>query len=207
VHNIDGNGDTINLFMDYETFGEHQWEESGIFNFMRALPEAVFTHPSFEFATPSEVIAKYPPMGIVDVPDAISWADTERDLTAWLGNPMQDNTIAWLYSLNQKVLATQDPHLIHTWRKLQTSDHFYYMCTKFWADGDVHKYFSVYEAPHDSYVIMNNILTDLEIRLKNVQVPVLEMVGGPADDIRPALQPKKAIKPKTVKVPVKSKTK
>jgi len=169
VHQIDGQGDTINLFMDYETIGEHQWEDSGIFEFFRHLPESIWQHSQFDFATPSEVIHKYPPVEKLDITDAISWADTERDLTAWLGNPMQDGSIAWLYSLLERVKNSGDDHMLHVWRKLQTSDHFYYMCTKFWSDGDVHKYFSIYESPHDSYVIMNNILTDFQIRLEEVE--------------------------------------
>lgn len=173
VHSLDGNADTINLFMDYETIGEHQWEDTGIFDFFRALPEAILRNPAFDFATPSEVTSRYPAVDRLDAKDAISWADAERDLTAWLGNPMQDSTIAWLYSLHRKVHASNDHHLIHLWRKLQTSDHFYYMCTKFWSDGDVHKYFSAYDSPHDSYVIMNNILTDLEIRLKGINTDIV----------------------------------
>jgi alpha-amylase len=172
IHSMDGNTDTINLFMDYETIGEHQWEETGIFDFFRNLPDAIFRHPAFGFATPSETIQKYPPVAKISIPDTISWADTERDLSAWLGNPMQDDTIAWLYSYTKQVKERNDPHLLHQWRKLQTSDHFYYMCTKYWSDGDVHKYFSVYDSPHDSYVIISNILTDLDIRLKNSTKPV-----------------------------------
>lgn len=168
VHAIDGSGDTVNLFMDYETFGEHQWADTGIFEFFKALPEAILKHSKFNFSTPSEVITKYPPVAKLSMPDSVSWADTERDLSAWLGNPMQDNAIAWVYSFGERLKLHNDPKLLHMWRKLQTSDHFYYMCTKYWSDGDVHKYFSVYDAPHDSYVIMSNILTDLEIKLKRL---------------------------------------
>lgn len=169
VHQIDGAGDTINLFMDYETIGEHQWEDSGIFHFFHALPDAILKHSKFNFATPSEVIKMYPPMGKIDMPSCVTWADTERDLSAWLGNPMQDGAVSWLYSFENRVKKYGDEHLLHLWRKLQTSDHFYYMCTKYWSDGDVHKYFSAYDSPHDSYVIMNNILTDLDIRLNNLE--------------------------------------
>lgn len=181
VHALDGNADTVNLFMDYETIGEHQWEATGIFDFFRSLPETIFRHPGFDFATPSEVAKRYPSVSKINIPEAISWADTERDLSAWLGNPMQDDTIAWLYRLEGAVKATADLSLIHTWRKLQTSDHFYYMCTKYWSDGDVHKYFSVYDTPHDSYVILNNILTDLELRIKEYP------------PIAPAIQEKKKV--------------
>jgi alpha-amylase len=168
LHQLDGCADTINLFMDYETIGEHQWEDTGIFNFFRYLPEAVWRHGRYEFATPSEVIDKYPPTEKLNIPDSISWADTERDLSAWLGNPMQDGSIAWVYSFDQRLKELGDHELLHTWRKLQTSDHFYYMCTKYWSDGDVHKYFSFYDRPHQAYIIMSNVLTDLEIRYKKL---------------------------------------
>lgn len=168
VHSIDGSGDTVNLFMDYETIGEHQWADTGIFNFFRELPEALLRHPRFDFATPSEVITRYPAVAKVSMPNSVSWADTERDLSAWLGNPLQDSAIAWVYSFQKRLKEAGDERLLHTWRKLQTSDHFYYMCTKYWNDGDVHKYFSVYDSPHDSYVIMSNVLTDLEIQLKRL---------------------------------------
>jgi alpha-amylase len=190
VHSLDGNGDTVNLFMDYETIGEHQWEETGIFDFFRALPEAILRHPGFGFATPSEVIAKYPPVAKVSIPDAISWADTERDLSAWLGNPMQDGSIAWIYSFDQRLKKINDEQLLHAWRKLQTSDHFYYMCTKYWGDGDVHKYFSVYDSPHDSYVIMSNVLTDLELVIQERET-ALSKVDGISRPV-PTPTPKKA---------------
>jgi len=167
VQSLDGSADTVNLFMDYETIGEHQWEDTGIFEFFRALPEAIWHRTGFDFATPSEVAARYPAVSKLSVPNAMSWADAERDLSAWLGNSMQDDTVAWLYRLGAQVKQLGDERLLHTWRKLQTSDHFYYMCTKFWSDGDVHKYFSVYDAPHDSYTIMNNVLTDLQIQLED----------------------------------------
>lgn len=169
LHQIDGSGDIINLFMDYETIGEHQWAETGIFDFFKALPEAILHHPSFNFATPSEIIDRYEARNRIAVPQPISWADTERDLSAWMGNPMQDAATQWLYSLESAVKATKDASLLHTWRKLQTSDHFYYMCTKHANDGSVHQYFSIHENPHDSYMILNNVLTDLELRLKNIK--------------------------------------
>lgn len=178
------NDQTVNLFMDYETIGEHQWEATGIFDFFRSLPEAVLANPHFSFATPSEVAAAHMAVDRVDVPEPISWADTERDTSAWLGNPMQDGAIDWLYSFDTRIKQVADPSLLHTWRKLQTSDHFYYMCTKWWADGDVHKYFSVYDTPHESYVLMNNILTDLEIRLTELQ-PITQAAPTISDILPP----------------------
>jgi len=159
--------ETINLFMDYETIGEHQWEETGIFRFFEELPKAVLANPAFSFATPSEAIAEHPVRGTLKVPKPLSWADTERDLSAWLGNPMQDGIAEWVYRLEKRVKALGDRALLETWRRLQISDHFYYMCTKHWADGDVHRYFSVYKTPHEAYVYMNNALTDFEMRLED----------------------------------------
>lgn len=162
VHQVAGNGEVINLFMDYETFGEHQWADTGIFDFMRALPRDVLAHPDFRFATPREVIERYQPIGKLSFPDPVSWADVDRDLTAWLGNSIQDSSAERIYRLEGLVKSLGDPELLHTWRKLQTSDHFYYMCTKWFADGDVHKYFSPYESPYDAHVIYNNVVSDFE---------------------------------------------
>jgi alpha-amylase len=166
VSAVNGNGNVVNLFMDYETFGEHQWEDTGIFNFLRHLPKEVLKHPDNNFMTPSEAIDAYEPVGVVDIRDVISWADVERDLSAWLGNPMQKTSISKLYTLEQEVKKSNDPQLIEDWRRLQTTDHFYYMCTKWFNDGDVHKYFNAYDRPHDSFIAFNNVLTDFSIRLK-----------------------------------------
>ncbi len=165
VHQINGNGETINLFMDYETFGEHQWSETGIFDFLRAMPEKIFAHPDFRFATPSETAANLSPVSKLDVSEYMSWADIERDLTAWLGNKLQNDSFAAVYRLEEPVLRTGNPELIHTWEALQTSDHFYYMCTKWFADGDVHKYFNPYRSPYDAYINYQNVLADFESTL------------------------------------------
>jgi len=161
---VNGNGQVVNLFMDYETFGEHQWEDTGIFDFMRHLPDEVLKHPDNNFLTPSEVVARYEPMDTVDVPHVVSWADTERDLSAWLGNPMQSNAIYELYRLEKKIKRAADAEILSDWRRLQTSDHFYYMCTKYFADGDVHKYFNPYDSPYDSYINFMNVLDHLQDR-------------------------------------------
>lgn len=159
-------GHSINLFMDYETFGEHQWEDTGIFNFLRELP-AEMGRRGMECATPSQVIDlwKDRESDTYDVHVAISWADTERDLSAWLGNTIQNASMDAIFALEQKIKATKDAELIETWRKLLTSDHFYYMCTKYWADGDVHKYFSPYESPYEAYRRFSHALCDLKTRL------------------------------------------
>jgi alpha-amylase len=172
VSNVNGNGNVVNLFMDYETFGEHQWEDTGIFDFMRHLPDEVLRHPDNDFKTPSEVIKSYGSADTVDVPHIISWADTERDLSAWLGNAMQSNAIHELYRIEKKIKNTKDDKIIADWRKLQASDHFYYMCTKYFADGDVHKYFNPYNSPYDSYINFMNVLDHLHKRCSG------EMDGG-----------------------------
>ncbi|MEK7133558.1 MAG: glycoside hydrolase family 57 protein [Patescibacteria group bacterium] len=158
-------GDTVNLFMDYETFGEHQWEETGIFNFLEKLPEELGKNSGIDFKTPSEVIAMYEPRDEMDIPHILTWADTDRDLTAWVGNPMQKAAIENVYALENDVHLANDHKLLDDWRKLQTSDHFYYMCTKWFADGDVHAYFSPYESPYDAYIAYMNALSDLRFRL------------------------------------------
>ncbi|MHC4806423.1 MAG: glycoside hydrolase family 57 protein, partial [Planctomycetota bacterium] len=164
ISNVNGNGNVVNLFMDYETFGEHQWEDTGIFDFLQHLPQEVLKHPDNDFKTPSEVVQCYQPADTVDVPHIISWADTERDLSAWLGNAMQSNAIHELYRLEEKIKQTTDEKIIGDWRKLQASDHFYYMCTKYFADGDVHKYFNPYHSPYDSYINFMNVLNNLNVR-------------------------------------------
>ena len=164
VGNVNGCGNVVNLFMDYETFGEHQWEDTGIFDFVRHLPEAILRHPDNNFKTPSEVVESYNSADSVDVPHIISWADTERDLSAWLGNAMQSNAIHELYRIEKQIKKTKDEKIISDWRKLQASDHFYYMCTKYFADGDVHKYFNPYDSPYDSYINFMNVLGNLHGR-------------------------------------------
>jgi alpha-amylase len=156
----------VNLFMDYETFGEHQWAETGIFEFMRYLPEAILQHTNFTFSTPSEVAAAVNPVGKIHVPVPISWADEERDLTAWLGNDMQDEAFDRLYEMETLVQGLDDPEITRDWGYLQTSDHFYYMCTKFFSDGSVHEYFSPYDTPYDAFINYMNALSDFMLRVK-----------------------------------------
>lgn len=163
------NPDCINLFMDYETFGEHQWKETGIFEFMSKLPSRVLSHSDFTFKTPSELAAELVPVGSIHVPYPISWADEERDLTAWLGNDLQDDSFEQLYELESRVLSIDDEALLRDWRKLQTSDHFYYMCTKWFSDGDVHKYFNHYDSPYDAYINYMNVLSDFRLRLDSLE--------------------------------------
>jgi len=164
INQVNGVGHTVNLFMDYETFGEHQWAETGIFDFLKQMPREILASGENDFKTPSELLSAYPVMDEFDAPNMISWADTERDLSAWLGNAMQSNALHELYQLESVVKSAADPDLIRDWRRLQGSDHFYYMCTKYFADGDVHKYFNPYDSPYDSYINFMNVLDNLRAR-------------------------------------------
>lgn len=155
----------INLFMDYETFGEHQWQDSGIFDFFEEFVGRWLSNPDNTFYTASEAIDTHKPVDVVSMPQTVTWADSERDLTAWLGNSMQHEAMRHLYSLEADVMRTQDSELISDWRKLQTSDHAYYMCTKWFTDGDVHAYFSPYSSPYDAFLYYINAIRDLRWRL------------------------------------------
>jgi len=159
------NGTNINLFMDYETFGEHQWKESGIFDFLSHFPGEWLKNENNTFMTASEAVDSYDAVDTIDTPYTTTWADTERDLSAWLGNPMQQQAIEALYGLSEKILSSNDWALIEDWRKLQTSDHFYYMCTKWFNDGDIHAYFSPYDSPYIAFMNFMNTWHDLRYRL------------------------------------------
>jgi alpha-amylase len=170
--NQDKEASNFNLFMDYETFGEHQWDESGIFGFLEHLPKEWLKTKGNTFMTVSEVIDACDPKDTIDVPETITWADSERDLSAWLGNAMQQEAIHALYDLQEKVMATHDLALIDDWRRLQTSDHFYYMCTKWFSDGDIHAYFSPYESPYEAFMNFMNAYHDMQYRLSKQGVKV-----------------------------------
>ncbi|RYD31725.1 MAG: alpha-amylase, partial [Verrucomicrobiaceae bacterium] len=161
-------GDVVNLFMDYENIGEHQWETSGIFEFWNALPEAV-SEAGLQWVTPSEAVELYRASREYTSERLTSWADAERDLSAWMGNVMQQEAIAKVHRLEQEILAVNDPDLTSTWAKMQTSDHFYWMSTKGGTDGSVHSYFTPYPSPYDAYIYFMNVLADLQIRLRRAQ--------------------------------------
>jgi len=165
VNQINGDGFVCNLFMEYETLGVYQTAETGIFDFFAALPDAVLNAGDNDFKTPSQCIESYKPAGEYDVPHMISWADHERDLSAWLGNAMQSNALHELYKLEAPVKATGDEPLLDDWRKLTASDHFYYMSTKYFTDDQIHKLFNPYESPYDAYINFMNILDNLRSRV------------------------------------------
>ena len=158
-------GDLVNLFIDYETFGEHQWADTGIFDFLRELPKRWLQDKTHKFMTITEAAETCESVGSLDVPYTTTWADSERDLSAWLGNRMQQEAEHYIYSLAPSVMATGDINIIGDWRRMTTSDHVYYMSTKYWSDGDVHAYFSPYKSPYDAFLNYMNALRDLRYRI------------------------------------------
>ena len=160
-----GDGEIVNLFMDYETFGEHQAASTGIFDFMKYLPAAVLADGEFEFVTPARAARKHKPVAPLCIPDAISWADEERDTSAWLGNELQNEAFNKLYSLSEKLAILNDAELWSDFGHLQESDHFYYMCTKYFSDGAVHKYFNPYDTPVEAFINYMNVLSDFMLRV------------------------------------------
>lgn len=206
VNDIDPKEEVVNLFMDYETFGEHQWPETGIFEFMKALPARVFSHSNFTFNTPSELSEKLQPVGSIHVPYPISWADEERDLTAWLGNELQDEAFDKLYELEERVRQCMDERIQKDWIYLQTSDHFYYMCTKWFSDGDVHKYFNPYGTPYEAFINYMNVLSDFILRLdqcvsRDVWQGIAKKQSEVIDEVKKAV----SVQAKTISKSVKKK--
>ncbi len=193
------NEEIVNLFMDYETFGEHQKASSGIFDFMRYLPETVLRDGEFEFVTPTEAAKKHNPVGDLDVMDPISWADEERDVTAWLGNELQNDAFNKLYDQVEKLAILDNEGLWSDFGHLQESDHFYYMCTKFFSDGAVHKYFNPYDTPYEAFINYMNVLSDFILRVDDA-ISVSDVNFAPA-------KPKKAPAKKTVKAKAAPKAK
>ena len=158
-------GPLINLFMDFETFGEHQWADTGIFDFMDQFISSWLGAYENKFVTVSEAAQLEPPQDEISMPGIVTWADTERDLSAWASNAMQTSAMRDLFNLREQVLNSRDLALISDWRHLTTSDHAYSMCTKYWNDGDVHAYFSAYASPYESFMYFMNVLRDIEFRL------------------------------------------
>ena len=159
-------GEVVNLFMDYETFGEHQKATTGIFDFMKALPAAILAEGDMKFATVSEAAKASQPIGVLHCPHVMSWADEERDVTAWLGNELQNEAFSKLYGLKDKVKALKSADFEYVWNFMQTSDHFYYMATKWLSDGDVHSYFNPYGSSYEAFINYMNVLADFEIEVE-----------------------------------------
>jgi alpha-amylase len=166
INKLAPKSELVNIFLDYETFGEHNWKESGIFDFLEHMPGAILKKSPFRFMTPTEIADTLQPVSAIGIPSPISWADEERDITAWLGNELQVAALDKLYSLSGKVNKCEDKLIRKDWEYLQSSDHFYYMATKFFSDGAVHAYFNPYETPYDAFMNYMNVLSDFELRLK-----------------------------------------
>ena len=196
------NDEIENLFMDYETFGEHQKAQSGIIDFMRFFPEAVIADGEFEFVTPAQAAKKHAPVATLDVPDPISWADEERDVTAWLGNELQNEAFNKLYAQTEKLSILNDEILWSDFGHLQESDHLYYMCTKFFSDGAVHKYFNPYDTPYEAFINYMNVLSDFILRVDDaISVSDVKFAAE-----KPAEKPAKVAKPKAAKTAKVAKT-
>ena len=158
-------GEVVNLFMDYETFGEHQKADTGIFDFVKALPKAILKQGELQFSTVSEAAKAYQPVGVLHCPHVMSWADEERDVTAWLGNELQNEAFSKLYALKDKIKALKNADFSYVWNFMQTSDHFYYLATKWLSDGDVHSYFNPYGSSYEAFINYMNVLSDFEIEI------------------------------------------
>jgi len=187
LNNVDKKQELVNLFMDYETFGEHQKAAEGIFGFLRAFPEQLIKTHKWVFRTASEVSEDLPPVAGIDCPHAISWADEERDLTAWLGNDLQNEAFASLYKVSDIMATCYDADLHRDWNYLQTSDHLYYMCTKWFSDGDVHQYFNPYGSPYEAFLNYMNVLSDFLIRVREYaeKQEVVEPKSSPKAEAAP----------------------
>lgn len=160
-------GDVVGLFMDYETFGEHMWPVTGIFEFLKALPYKLMER-GIDFMTVSEALTHHKPVGELNYDPPATWADMDRDLSAWLSNELQWAAFEKMKALKSLAMATKDPSIVKIWRKLQTSDHFYYMSLKYNQDGDIHAYFrnEAFESPYDAYITYMNTLAHFEGYIK-----------------------------------------
>jgi alpha-amylase len=167
LNDIPGYERLVNIAMDYETFGEHHRKETGILNFLKKLLGMLAKSPSHRMLTASEAVAAIQPVAKLSVPEYVSWADNERDLSAWTGNDMQKDALASLMKLDKNVKAIGNPNLLRLWRTFQTSDHFYYMSTKKGTDGKVHNYFSPFPSPYEAFINFMNVLTDFTLVVKH----------------------------------------
>ncbi|MEI7897773.1 MAG: glycoside hydrolase family 57 protein [bacterium] len=202
LNQVEKKEEVVNLFLDYETIGEHQWKETGIFDFFRHLPATVYSKSNFTFNTPDQLYHELQPVSAISVPHPISWADEERDLTAWLGNELQDEAFGKLYSYEHKVKNLNDPGILKDWLYLQTSNHFYYMCTKWFSAGEVHKYFNPYGSPYEAFINYMNVLSDFMIRVDEG----IEHANQAKDNVQPdkRLKKEQKVKVQPVKAAVKT---
>ncbi|WP_297085562.1 glycoside hydrolase family 57 protein [uncultured Draconibacterium sp.] len=166
--------EVLNLFMGYDTFGYRHTKQSGIFAFLEALAKEIVSSKSIKFAAPSELVKELQPISMVSVPHPISWSDEERDLSAWIGNGMQKEAFGKLYDMNKQMQKCTDATLKKDWNYLQVSDHFFYMSTKYFTDGNPHKSYNHFDSPYEAFINYMNVLSDFKIRL-NAHVPENEI--------------------------------
>ncbi|MEI6576706.1 MAG: glycoside hydrolase family 57 protein [Bacteroidota bacterium] len=195
IKKLPANQEVVNLSLGYASFGEIQPKESGIFEFLQALPKAVIKNSGYTFNTPAELNQALQPVAAVHVPFPASWADEERDVTAWLGNELQQEAVNKLYSLSGMMQKCSDVALQNDWNYLQSSDHFYYMSTKVLSDGEVHSYFNPYGSPYEAFINYMNVLSDFTLRIEHYQPTVII----PAEPEVKKITKKTAAKKKAVK--------
>lgn len=205
ISQVNGAGDVVNVFMDYETFGEHHAKESGIMDFLKHVPGEILKNADNSFLLPREVAEKYASVGEIDCPAYTSWADSQKDASAWLGNNMQHDAARAMYQLLKDVRQAHNKHLLEDWRKLSAADHLYYISTKGLSDGDVHKYFSPYKTPYDAFINLMNVLENMRKRLSTHVVQAKEKHTGVAASRKAAV--KKPVPVKVAKVKAKPKAK
>jgi alpha-amylase len=199
VNALDPKHEVLNLFMDYETFGEHQWADTGIFDFMRAFPTIILKKTKYRFHTPTELARKLQPVSSVQVPYPMSWADVERDLASWTGNDLQNDAFDSLYSIEQKVKFCTDPELLRDWNYLQTSDHFFYMSTKWFSDGEIRKTLNPYPSPYEAYINYMNALSDFILRVEKACPPTRETIVLGSKQAKTEKKPAPAVEEKPEK--------
>ncbi len=176
INKLDSRSEVVNLFIDYETFGQHHHKDTGIFDFLRHFPGSVIRQTPFRFQTPSEISINLQPASQLHIPYAISWADEERDITAWLGNEMQNEAFRKLYDLESLIIDCNDSAILKDWNTLQISDHFYFMSTKWFSDGVVKTRINPYNSPYDGFINYMNVLVDFEMRVKNYCKEIAEPI-------------------------------
>ncbi|TSA28572.1 MAG: alpha-amylase [Bacteroidetes bacterium] len=207
LNKVPDNEEVVNLFLNYETLGEQQWKETGIFEFFHKLPRTVLAHSPYRFSTPREISEQLQPVAPITVLYPISWADEEKDLTAWLGNELQDEAFGKLYGIEQAVVESDRPDVLRDWERLQASDHFYYMCTKWFSDGEVHKYFNPYPSPYEAFINYMNVLSDFMIRVETPGVPAGEARSEQPHAVKETEKPVKVSAKKTaVRKTIRKKT-
>ncbi len=198
LNNVDPKTEVVNIFLDYETFGHHQSKKSGIFDFLKALPQSIFNQAAYTFKTPSQLSSSLQPASPVHIPFSISWADEERDITAWLGNEMQNEAVSKLYDLEPWLVKCNDPDILSDWNRLQTSEHFYYMSTKWFSESMVKTRINPFNSPYDAFINYMNVLVDFEIRVKDTcekaQADDLHAADKPIPKARKTAPSAKAVK-------------